>query len=182
MPINGNWKGAEEELFRKFCNRSMYPYMHIDQERKTFAHKIFEEESKRPDYMVSIPDVGSVFFDVKTKPKRHFYEDLYGISMHAFTVDISDFKKLKRLQELTSTKVWYAYFEERKKELNKTECFTIPLTRVESFWLDVHNDPRWKYIQVPTDCYNQSTSIIDLENKCLSCKKKTCVDLKERFK
>lgn len=180
--IEKKWKDAEEKLFRKLCDKSKLTYLHIDQDRKTFSSKIFEDQSKRPDYLVSIPDVGSIFIDVKVSSKKNFYKETYGESLSAFRISLVEYQRLKRLSEKTSVPVWLAYFEERLQRLLEDECYLIPLTRVEKFILYAHRLYNWTFIQVPVGCFNHCDKVVEPSDICLRCKRKICTNLKNKEK
>ena len=169
---------AENKHFTKFCDRSNIIYLHIDQSPQAYASRIFKDESKRPDFIISIPDVGSVFVDVKAKKKYPFYKMAYGSSLSAFWIDFTDYKKLWNLQLKTSTPVWYAIFELRNDEIIKTILYLIPFPRISKYLLPFHKKTKLAYVQVPDKCFYNWKDELEIKDLCVRCDDKICEDLK----
>jgi len=169
---------AENKHFTAFCDKSNIVYLHIDQSQEAYASKIFEDESKRPDFIISIPNTGSVFVDVKARKKYPFYPKTFGNSFSAFTIDIPDYQKLANLQEKTSTPVWYAVFERRGNKVMKNTAYLIPLSRISKFKLAFHKSPDWDYIAVPDKCFYNWKDELEIKDGCTRCDDKICETLK----
>ncbi|OPH84406.1 hypothetical protein B2M20_02340 [Nitrobacter vulgaris] len=60
-------KGAQaESAFRKWLDAAVLPHIYVEQSPLTVPEPL-REQIKRPDYIVGIPGVGMVAFDVKAK-------------------------------------------------------------------------------------------------------------------
>ena len=173
-----NGDEAENKYFTKFCDMSNIIYLHIDQSPKAFASRIFKDESKRPDFIISIPDVGSVFVDVKAKKKYPFYSKMFGSSFSAFWIDLKDYNKLRNLQERTSTPVWYAIFELRNDEIIKNTLYLIPFSRISKFLLPFHKKLKFGYVQIPDKCFYNWKKELEIKDLCVRCDDKICENLK----
>jgi len=181
---NMKLKNDSERLFRVKCDENHYTYMYIDQEKLTFSSKMFEQLTKRPDYILSIPNIGSIFVDVKAYKEHLFFKEPLEYKNKAvpkaFRLDVDEIRKYIRLQEETSMKVWYAVMSVQDNTVTSDIHF-FPIDRIRKFMADIHNtNPEWGYVQVPIECSTDSSKLA--QNKCGDCRKKYCEELNELLK
>lgn len=164
-----------EEQFRKLCDKNGMPYMYINQEQKTFSSGIWA--SKRPDYYVSLSNLGSIFVDVKAREQHLFFDDIYNTdepSVPCFHFDMDEVNRFSELEKITSTNVWYAVYPIHKNSLIN-EVYWIPNNIVSKFISILHHNKRtWNYIQVPKYCFtNEDFLSVDICQDCeeFHCKK-----------
>lgn len=69
---------AAEEKFRDWLDRCILPHMYVEQSPLTVP-KGLKGEIKRPDFLVGIPTLGTLAFDVKAKTvyNQHIIIDAY---------------------------------------------------------------------------------------------------------
>jgi hypothetical protein len=91
-------RGASaEEAFQAWLDESRLPYVYATQTRASVpAH--FRKALKRPDYLVGLPFVGTIAFDVKSKT-------LYG---DVFIFDVSEVYALDTFGELFNIPTFFA--------------------------------------------------------------------------
>lgn len=167
-----------EERFKELLENGNYPYMYIHQDQISFSKGMAHLDSKRPDFLVVIPEVGALFFDAKAYKISEFYD--YGSTFQGININRDDFERLKKLQHLTSIKVWYAIIPHHNFKL-RPNCYTIPLSRVKAFDLgDKKLFDQSRYIQVPLNCFNDSSKSLSIENKCNECSDQLCQEIRNR--
>ena len=96
-PADAAKGAAAEERFRAWLDRSGLPHLYVEQSPFTVpAH--LRGEIKRPDYLVGIPRVGMVAFDVKAKV-------LY---RGRLVFDVAEVRKLRAFSRLFHLTVFFA--------------------------------------------------------------------------
>lgn len=91
-------KGAKAEVaFREWLDASTLPHIYIEQSPLTVPEPL-RGAIKRPDYLVGIPGVGPVAFDVKAK-------STYG---EALLFDVAEVQKLRTFARLFHLTVYFA--------------------------------------------------------------------------
>ena len=174
-------KEQSEKLFRVKCDENNYTYMYIEQSKMTFSSKIWRDMTKRPDYILSLPHIGSIFVDVKAYTEHIFYKDAFNkmdrSPPKAFTITREELLKYLALQEETSLKVWFAIMSVQEDVVTNDIHF-LPVDRVQQFMASRHwNHPEWKYIQVPQNCFTDCSRLA--HNICGRCKHPYCEELDE---
>jgi hypothetical protein len=93
-------QGATAEArFRAWLDASRLPHIYTDQSRESVpAH--FRSTMKRPDYLVALPYVGTVAFDVKAKTA-------YG-PQTTFVFDVSEVRRLAAFDRLFRITTFFA--------------------------------------------------------------------------
>jgi len=172
-------QSVSEKLFRKACSENDFAYMYIDQSKETFASKIWK--SKRPDYLMSIPHMGSIFIDVKAYKEDIFYRKAYEKLEESppitFNIDLDELYRFNELQDITSMKVWFAIMPVHNDTVTEG-IFFLPVDRVEKFKRERHRLwKNWFFVQVPKKCCSEGINITT--NVCINCKKKYCERLDE---
>lgn len=91
-------RGAEAETaFRSWLDRSRLPYLYATQTRESVPEH-FRGFIKRPDYLVALPYVGTLAFDVKSKTA---YE-------RGFLFDIAEVRGLSAFDDLFRVSTFFA--------------------------------------------------------------------------
>jgi hypothetical protein len=174
-----------EKAFVDLCNKFDCEFLHIKQDLDQFSSKMWRTGQKRPDFLLNIPDITSLFIDVKVREQKAAGERSVKLSdIPAFSVYFSDFQKMKELETRIHLSTWYAFFEKKNgSDIYKSPAYVIPLSRVEKH-LPAHikakmavgeNNIGWE-IRIPRKCMNEWISEIDLRDKCQLCTEKYCLE------
>jgi len=176
-------KEQSEKLFRDKCDDNHFTYLYIDQSQMKFSSTLWKDmASKRPDYILSVPHIGSIFVDVKAKEERLFYKDVFVNYLNkqppkAFRIDLEEVEKFKKLQNETSMKVWFAIMP-HQEETVANEIFFFPVDKADKFIpIQHYDDPLWNYVQIPETCFSDCGKLA--YNKCAKCQEKYCEKTKE---
>jgi hypothetical protein len=170
-----------EQLFIDKCNENHYTYLYIDQTQKTYSSKIYEDFSKRPDFLLSIESIGSIFVDVKARKEIFFFEGVFKHVLNkqpvkAFYLDKEEIKCFQNLQHLTSINVWFAVTPYQGTTVYGDEIYFFPVDKAERFCPSKYlEDPAWKYVQIPKSCFCHTDELA--KNKCLDCKYRYCDEI-----
>jgi hypothetical protein len=128
---NVELKGIRGEmLFKELLDQISIPYLHIGQSPGDHSLLLQEAKSKRPDFLVNIPQLGILLFDVKCRRKMGFpnTKEKY------FQVNLDEISRLGRLQKKLLLPVWVAFLDEGQiyhiHDKKKTKC-TFYLAPVE---------------------------------------------------
>jgi hypothetical protein len=109
-------KGFKTEMiFKELLEKNNVPYLYVGQgplgiERSNVLKD--KLNSKRPDFMVNLPDIGSLFFDIKCRRKKGFPNS----KAKYFQLFESEVISLINLHEQLLVPVWVAFMDE--SELN----------------------------------------------------------------
>ena len=90
---------AAESLFMAWLDRCGLPYLYVEQSPLTVPEG-FRGEIKRPDFLVGIPTVGTMAFDVNAKT-------IYG---DAIIIDAYEHRTFRNFETCFNITVWYACF------------------------------------------------------------------------
>jgi hypothetical protein len=172
-------KEQSENLFREKCDENNFTYMYLEHEQAAYCSEIWKDMNKRPDYILSIPNFGSVFIDVKAFGSNQFYKDVFKILNKtppmAFSISKDELSEYFRLQEETSINVWYAIMLIQDNQATP-DMYFLPVDRVKKFsnikQRDYHS---WKYIQVPINCFTKCSHF--MEDRCNICQHRYCEEL-----
>lgn len=110
-------KGFKTEMiFKELLEKNNVPYLYVGQgplgiERSNVLKD--KLNSKRPDFMVNLPDIGSLFFDIKCRRKKGFPNS----NTKYFQLFDSEVVSLINLHEQLLVPVWVAFMDE--SELNE---------------------------------------------------------------
>jgi hypothetical protein len=165
-----------EKMFRETCDENSYTYLYIDQDIDKFSSKIYKDKGKRPDYILSVPHLGSIFVDVKAYKEQLFFKDALQFKKQrnpkAFWLKKDEITKFLHLQEETSMKVWYAIMP-IKDDILINETHFLPVDLAQKFMCELHRTKDdWNYVQVPIHCFQESSKLAN--NKCGSCNNRYC--------
>lgn len=90
---------AAEQKFRNWLDRCILPHMYVEQSPLTVP-KGLKGEIKRPDFLVGIPTIGTIAFDVKAKS---IFED-------AIIIDEYEHRTFMNFESFFNISVWYVCF------------------------------------------------------------------------
>jgi hypothetical protein len=123
-----------ELRFKELLERNNVPYLYVGQgpfgiERSGIL--IDKTESKRPDFLVNIKDMGTLLFDAKCRNKIGFHntDETY------FSLFTSEIRKLENLQKSILMPVWLAFTERNGISENEKPIFYfISISTIVSYW------------------------------------------------
>ncbi len=123
-----------EERFKTLLESNNVPYLYIGQgpfgiERSGVL--IEQSKSKRADFLVNIPNMGTLLFDVKCRSKL----PLKAAGERYFSLFVSEIDALHNLQKLVMLPVWLAFFDRSKMGKAKTgdSFYFIPIIVIRKF-------------------------------------------------
>jgi len=64
-----------EKKFQEWLDEKKYPYIFIDQSKDTFPTLFRNIETKRPDFLLVLQQIGMIAVDVKERTINPTYED-----------------------------------------------------------------------------------------------------------
>ena len=113
-----------EEVARKFFEQNKIPYFFIGQGPTGIEKsKILKERinAHRPDFLVNIPDIGCVFFDVKVRALIGFKEK----ENNCFSLYKHEAEQLLKLQDALMIPVWIAFLNKKQINFDKLPSFYL---------------------------------------------------------
>ncbi len=90
---------AAEERFREWLDRCVLPHMYVEQSPLTVPRGL-KGEIKRPDFLVGIPTIGTLAFDVKAKT----------VYDNAIIIDAYEHRTFQNFETFFNITVWYVCF------------------------------------------------------------------------
>ena len=90
---------AAEAIFRSWLDRCVLPHMYVEQSPLTVPAGL-RGEIKRPDFLVGIPTIGTLAFDVKAKT-------VYG---GAILIDAYEHRTFMNFETFFNISVWFVCF------------------------------------------------------------------------
>lgn len=130
-------KGAKaENLFKSLLDSNDVPFLYIGQgplgmERSNVLKQ--KMNSKRPDFLVNLPDMGILFFDVKCRQKKGFPTS----SKTYFQLFKSEIIGLINLHEQLLVPVWVAFIDEfivSDDSSTNPEFYLIPISLLKKYY------------------------------------------------
>jgi len=94
---------AAEARFRAWLDRCILPHIYVEQSPMTLPHGLSQSHAgriKRPDFLIGIPPIGTLAFDVKAKT-------IYG---NHILIDAAEHAALLQFERLFSIAVWFICF------------------------------------------------------------------------
>lgn len=88
-----------EAAFQAWLNRCLLPYMYVEQSPLTVPERL-KGEIKRPDFLVGIPTVGTLAFDVKAKT----------VYDNAILIDAYEHRTFANFETFFALSLWYVCF------------------------------------------------------------------------
>jgi hypothetical protein len=127
-------KGRQaEQLFKQCLDSHGIPSLYIGQGLNGVEQLILSgdnSEIKRPDFLVTLPNFGHVFFDVKCRKTLGFKDD----KNKYFYLDESDFEKLHNLQCKLMMPVWVAFGDADSVYRKKVEFYAAPIKTLHNYY------------------------------------------------
>ena len=126
-----------ENLFKDLLNQVSIPYLHIGQSPGDHSRILQDIRSKRPDFLVNIPQLGILLFDVKCRRKMGFDDS----EKKYFQINKEEIERLYELQHKLLLPVWIAFLDEaliyKIHDSVKSKCdfHLASLTDLNSFLL-----------------------------------------------
>lgn len=108
-----------ETKFKEWLDRHRIPYWHISQEYETFSRALLDYMTKRPDFMILIPEFGFFLVDAEYKNPHPGFK--------TFVIDVEETVKYSGLQRYFNLRVWYVFSSDR---YHFKTWFWIPVSRV----------------------------------------------------
>ena len=106
VPREKQDKGVRaEHAFRAWLNEKGYSFIYLEQSTTTFPEK-FHGSIKRPDFLIGLFRLGSIFVDVKGHRR---YEDEHG---SYFSLPADEAQQYRMLETFMGLPVWLAYVPE----------------------------------------------------------------------
>ena len=96
-PADAAKGAAAEQAFRAWLDAAVLPHMYVEQSPLTVPEPL-RGQIKRPDYLVGIPGVGLVAFDVKAKT----------VYPEGLIFDVSEIQKMRTFARLFHLTVYFA--------------------------------------------------------------------------
>ena len=90
---------AAEQKFRDWLDRCILPHMYVEQSPLTVP-KGLKGEIKRPDFLVGIPTIGTLAFDVKAKT----------VYDNSIIIDAYEHRTFMNFETFFNMTVWYVCF------------------------------------------------------------------------
>jgi len=90
---------AAEDRFRVWLDRCILPHMYVEQSPLTVP-KGLKGEIKRPDFLVGIPTIGTLAFDVKAKT----------VYDNSIIIDAYEHRTFQNFETFFNMRVWYVCF------------------------------------------------------------------------
>lgn len=121
-----------EDIFKVLLDNNRVPYLYIGQgpvgiEYSEALKNI--SKSKRPDFLINIPDIGVLFVDVKCRKKIGFSRSEEKFCQ-LFT---SEIQSLINLYEQILIPVWLAFYDESSVETQELKFKMIPISVLKRY-------------------------------------------------
>lgn len=141
-----------EAIFKDMMEKNNLPFLYVGQgplglEKSTVLKD--KLNSKRPDFLVKLPDIGTLFFDVKCRKKIGFPNS----TEKYFQLNISEILGLGNLHEQLMIPVWVAFVDESK--LNDSlsgfpEFFIVPISTLKKYFEKLRESLNLREIEMLT--------------------------------
>tara|TARA_Y100000296_G_scaffold79696_1_gene104059 strand:+ start:886 stop:1371 length:486 start_codon:yes stop_codon:yes gene_type:complete len=130
-----------EQKYKQWLDKHNIPYWYIQQDLDTFSSVLKKYMTKRPDFLVLIPNFGFIIVDVKDKEPAVKYEK--------FFINAEEVEKYVNLQRIFNLQSWYVISSEKyhfrtwfwipivnilkggfifEPKDNKDKCYSIPIS------------------------------------------------------
>jgi len=170
-----------KNAFAEICTNFGCEHLHIRQEKEDSSTGTKDMGHKRPDFLVNIPDLTSLFVDVKVRQQVEAGSSDVLSGIRAFEVDCHDYWKMKKLEGRMRITSWYAFIEMKGATgIYESSAFLVPLSRVEKnipdkilSKLEKDEEVFWR-VRIPVRCMNEWDVRIDLSDRCQGCVDQYC--------
>ncbi len=122
-----------EEKFKALLDANNIPYLYIGQgpfgiERSGVL--LEQTKAKRADFIVTIPNMGTLLFDIKCRTRLSFKKS----GERYFCLYVSELEALYNLQKIILMPVWLAFYD--REHINESDhaSYFIPITLINTFY------------------------------------------------
>ncbi|MDK7374798.1 hypothetical protein QP519_04500 [Weeksella virosa] len=154
-----------EEEFKTLLEKNNVPFLYIGQgpygiERSGVL--IEQTKSKRADFILNLPDLGTLLIDVKCKTRFGFKSN----DKKYFYLFVSELEALYNLQKLILMPVWVAFYDREWIHNGKNNPFYfLPISVLYKFWKKMYdcfdNETQFNEISVIRIPYELLTKVED---------------------
>ncbi len=124
-----------ETVFKLMLEKNNVPFLYVGQgplgiEKSNILKD--KMNSKRPDFLVNLPDIGTLFFDVKCRQKKGFPNNRKTF----FQLFDSEINSLINLHEQLLVPVWVAFVDESQLmdgTLEESKFFIVPISTLKKY-------------------------------------------------
>ena len=102
---NEDKERESEGHFKQWLDKNEIPYWYIQQDIETFSPSLRKYMTKRPDYMILMPNIGFILTDVEYKTVMEKYGK--------FPIDKKETEQYMNLQKHFNLQVWYVFAHSR---------------------------------------------------------------------
>lgn len=121
-----------EDIYKKMLDENEIPCLYFSQSpfgtdfSETLKDKL---QSKRADFLVNLPDVGTLFVDVKCRKRLKFpkSENTY------FQISRLEVKQLVNLYSNILIPVWIAFYDDASIKNKEKKFYMIPISQLKKF-------------------------------------------------
>jgi hypothetical protein len=125
-----------ETVFKLMLEQNNVPFLYVGQgplgiEKSNILKD--KMNSKRPDFLVNLPDIGTLFFDVKCRQKKGFPNN----KKTYFQLFDSEINTLINLHEQLLVPVWIAFVDESKFKngiMQESQFFIVPISTIKKYY------------------------------------------------
>lgn len=146
--MSNNINNKAEQEYKKWLDKQNIAYLYIDQGISSFSPALKKFFTKRPDFLLLIPNMGFIFVDVKHKEqaKKH----------NKFFINAEETDKYVNMQRKFNIPVWYVISND---SYHYNTWFWIPATKaLESGFHFISKETNKKCLSVPVEAFIQVSS------------------------
>ncbi|MDR1226042.1 MAG: hypothetical protein LBK47_03990 [Prevotellaceae bacterium] len=141
-----------EEAFKNILEKNKIPALHIGQGPRGVDYSSVlkrDNKARRPDFLVSLPDLGTIFIDVKCRRKVSFFDDVNKY----FYLENEEVEELLNLQKNLLIPVWIAFIDEGAIFRKSNVIFeTVSIKAIDTYRQQVYSKyPDVRFYRVPTE-------------------------------
>jgi len=114
-----------EEKFKEWLNENKIPFWYIQQDKLTFAEAFKGEMTRRPDFIILLPNVGFIMTDVEYKEPAKKYAE--------FQINVDETYRYCKVQEKYRLHIWYVFSNARN---HFNIWYWIPVSKVKEVGMD----------------------------------------------
>ena len=158
-----------EKLFNEFLVSKNIPALYVGQGINPIenADIINQQQAKRPDYLVTLPNLGSVFFDVKCRTK--ILNEKNGKKV--FYLSNDDIEKLHNLKNALLVPVWIAFIDANDIDKSSPTFYICPISTIYNYFKNIkealqHNNYPLGLVLIPEEfLHDFNNEVILINNK-----------------
>lgn len=156
-----------ETRFKELLDLNKIPYLYIGQNALGVEKSeilINDLQSKRPDYLVQFPNIGSILFDVKCRRKIKCYNS----NEEYFTLFFYDLERLINLQNSFTIPLWIAFIDKSQLESEKPTFYFIAMSdliKLFNYIVGLAKLDELIVLRIPEDMFKKIKSKIKLDLK-----------------